>query len=110
MTSGAFLFPARSRGQALTCEFTVPSPGPGQSINPNEVNVYFYPQSGTGGGVIYKVDNQGACNPTTGGWYFDDNANPTRIFLCDASCNTIKAAPGRIEVELHCPTVSPPPR
>jgi von Willebrand factor type A domain len=98
------------RGAALTCEFTVPQPGPNQTVDPNEVNVYFFPQSGSGGGVIYKVDNQGACDPTTGGWYFDNNTNPTRVFLCDASCNTVKATPGRIELELHCPSVAPPPR
>jgi hypothetical protein len=98
------------RGAALTCEFTVPQPGPGQTFNASEVNVYFYPTSGTGGGIIYKVDNAGACDPVSGGWYFDDNANPTRVFLCDASCNSIKATPGRIELELHCPSVAPPPR
>ena len=53
--------------------------------------------------TIYYVANAGACDPTSGGWYYDVNptkGEPTKISLCPASCNALKNdAGGRIDVE-----------
>jgi len=97
------------RGQVLTCEFGMPTPGGGQTVDPNQVNVRFTPEGGPQGDRIFKVDNAAACDGQTGGWYYDDNANPTRIFLCEATCDNIRATPGRIDLELRCPSVIGPP-
>ena len=44
-------------------------------------------------------------NCTTGGWYYDDFANPTRIILCPSSCSAISGdSGGRVDVELGCTT------
>jgi hypothetical protein len=97
----------RIRGQALSCEFGIPTPRPGETLNPNQVNVRFTP-GGAAGEIIFKVDNAGACDPNLGGWYYDDPAAPQRILLCPASCNRVTATPGRIDVELGCSTVTIP--
>src|SRR5207247_98620 len=86
------------RGAALTCEFTIPTPRNGETLDPNLVNVVFTPKTGTGGTIFYKVSDASACDPTLGGWYYDDNSNPTRILLCDSSCNTIKATDGNLDI------------
>jgi hypothetical protein len=97
------------RGAALTCEFTIPTPRNGETLDPNLVNVVFTPKTGTGGTIFYKVNDASACDPTLGGWYYDDNSNPTRILLCDSSCNSIKATDGNLDIVLHCPSQAPPP-
>jgi len=91
------------RGQALTCEFTLPQPDPPNTINPSLVNVLF------NGNLIFKVANEAACDPTQGGWHYNDEAAPTRILLCPASCNQVTNQTGRIDVELGCISQPPPP-
>jgi hypothetical protein len=47
---------------------------------------------GTSGEVLLpRVLTAGACDPSRGGWYYDDNTAPTRIFLCPASCDLAQA-------------------
>jgi len=92
------------RGQALSCEFGIPTPKPGEKLNLSEVNVRFTPGGAPSGDIIYHVDNVGACDPNLGGWYYDDPQNPQRILLCPASCSRVTSNAGRIDVELGCKT------
>jgi len=90
------------RGMALSCEFNIPLPD-NQPPNYNEVNVKHNDD------LIYKVGTDAECDPTRGGWYYDDPAAPQFIRLCPATCDLITTAQGRIDIELHCPTVPLPP-
>ena len=57
--------------------------------------------------ALGKVANAGACGPT-GGWYYDDDANPRRIVLCPAACESAQEsvrAMGGVQVQFGCQTV-----
>ena len=41
-----------------------------------------------------------------GGWYYDDEANPSTIILCPATCETVRGdESGKISVVLGCDTI-----
>ncbi len=95
-------------GQALSCEFDVPTPGPGEPpVDPTKVNVKY-----THGGTTEYIlqDAQDPCDDASNaGWqYFDNN---TKIVLCGAACDKVKNDPqASISIELGCATQSVPPK
>ncbi len=92
----------------LDCGWTIPPPPDGQTFNKGKVNVLFTPGGATDGQPIGKVDNAGKCG-ANGGWYYDDEANPTLVLLCPASCDTIQGDPnGKIDVQFGCDTIAIP--
>jgi hypothetical protein len=58
------------------------------------------------------VADAASCDPQQGGWYYDDNVNPTTIILCQASCDEVSGDPnGHIDILFGCATEPmPPPR
>lgn len=59
--------------------------------------------------TLAKVANAAACGPA-GGWYYDNDAAPTQVLLCPASCDSLNRASapaetGRIEVLFGCATI-----
>ena len=48
------------------------------------------------------IDNQACTNGT--GWRYDDAANPSRILLCDASCDGVKSKAGKVDILFGCTT------
>lgn len=88
---------------ALGCEYTIPQPAMGM-LDYDKVNVQYTP----GGGapqVITNVANAAACDPVTGGWYYDNPAAPTKIILCQTTCAPIESDPaGKIDILLGCAT------
>jgi hypothetical protein len=96
----------RIRGAAvLGCEYLLPSTTPdGQQIDPHKVNISFAPSGGADHELLYAAD-VGTCDATNGGWYYDDANTPTKILLCPATCNAVKADPkASIGVLLGCQT------
>lgn len=89
---------------ALACEYKIPE-ADGGKVNPALVDVAFTPGADAGPSVpIYKVANQAACAGGPG-WYYDNETNPTKITLCDASCTAAKTDPnGRVDILLGCTT------
>jgi hypothetical protein len=90
------------RGSSLACEFRIPAPASGGSLDYTRVNVDF--TQGAAKTRLYKVSGAAACG-TGDGWYFDDPVSPTRIILCPTSCTTAQAATdASVEVQLGCKT------
>lgn len=89
----------------IECEFDIPKPEAG-AINPGAVNVRIV---GDGGETrVYKVGDASDCDDD-GGWYYDDDASPSKVILCPASCDLAQTQvgpgkSGRIEVLYGCPT------
>ena len=59
--------------------------------------------------TFVKVANAAACGPA-GGWYYDNDAAPTQVLLCPASCDFAQSSvgpgkTGRIEVLFGCATI-----
>lgn len=95
--------------QALTCEWLIPAPPAGQTLDPNKVNVDFVDSAAGTSKTIYHVDNAAACDPTQGGWYYDNNAQPTSIKACPATCTEVeKVTLGKINVVFGCATQNLP--
>jgi hypothetical protein len=90
------------RGAALPCDYPLPNGG---QVDPSKVNIEFTP-GGAGPKTIYKVEDASKCDPMTGGWYYDNNAAPTRAIVCPQTCAEFKAGSGgQVNVVLGCPSV-----
>ncbi|MCC6216600.1 MAG: hypothetical protein IT376_17195 [Polyangiaceae bacterium] len=98
---------------AVSCEYVIPPPPPGETLDANKVNVDYYPQgSGSPGSVqpVLRVSGIGDCKPGQGLWYYDDNAAPTRILLCPQTCDAVQSNPAaQIDVLFGCESVFAPP-
>ena len=100
------------RGIALQCEYSLPE-STSQMVDPEKVNVEFNPSGQLDGGPqtpqqLGKVDSEAACAGVPWGWYYDDNMNPTTIFLCPQTCDEAKKDPnGRVEIIVGCTSLPP---
>lgn len=75
---------AEIRANAVSCEFLIPDPPEGETLDPNAVTVRFTDSSGAEVPIPRAMDaSQCGVGP---GWYYDNNITPTKIFLCPASC------------------------
>jgi hypothetical protein len=95
------------RGKALACEFTIPPPKAGGRLDYNKVNVR-YTSGNTPEDLLY-VGSASRCDPMKGGWYYDvdpaGGATPTRVVVCDATCNRFKmVTDGRVDLLFGCAT------
>jgi hypothetical protein len=109
----------------LACEYTIPKTvmaGTGVVFDKDKVNVDFTSNKGVKQ-QVYRVDSLDKCASTKAlGWYYDDNAMPTKILLCPSGCSTIQAptadggvdpsvagsAP-KVDVTLGCKSLYAPP-
>ena len=96
------------RGAHLACEFQIPQPKAGQTLDYSQVNVQLTSAGKTD--VVYYVANVGACDATNGGWYYDVDpkaGTPTKIIACPTSCTAFQAAMGTssVGIALGCTTV-----
>lgn len=92
----------------LSCEFVVPPPKDGGTIDPTKVNVTYTP---TGGGPQEVLqDNNKPCTQGADGWQWD--ATKTKVLLCGATCDKVKGDDGgKIDIVVGCQTkVAPPPK
>ncbi len=94
------------RGGAIACEYLIPTPE-GGTIDFGKVNVQYTP--GTGDKEFFpKVENKAACPPSGDGWYYDNPANPTKVILCQSTCDKIEAdGQAEIGVAFGCTTIVP---
>lgn len=94
-------------GTEVACEFPIPEPPAGEVLDPDEVNVEIGPALGPLD-AIPRVDDLDACGLVADGWYYDDVADPTMIFLCPQSCATIQGIKdGVINIGFGCETILP---
>lgn len=88
----------------LDCSWKIPSPPSGQVFDPGMVNVKYTSGSGTEEDILF-AGGQDKCDPTEGGWYYDDNSNPTTVNACPSTCAHIqKDLQGKIDVLFGCAT------
>jgi hypothetical protein len=94
------------RGAALSCTYLIPVPTKG---NPdfNSVNVQYTPGGGGPVIVLPKVKDKASCPAGGDAWFYDNNAAPKEILLCDATCTKIAAdTKGQIDILLGCATIA----
>ncbi len=98
------------RGAALTCDFAIPEPPSGETLDFGQVNLEFVDSDGTSHQLV-NVSDEGACTDApASGWYYvrDEQSNqPSQISVCPEVCTAFQAAMGASEVNLQigCATI-----
>ncbi len=94
------------RGAALGCTYQIPAPPPGMTADYARVNVVYKPGGGGPEQTFPNVADEAHCPPGGDGWHYDDDAAPTEIILCSATCAKIDAdQAAEIDVVLGCSTI-----
>lgn len=92
------------RGSALACAYLIPLPAMGE-LDYDAVNVQYVPVGGEPI-IIPKVNSKQDCPQSGNAWFYDNNATPKQIIMCDATCETIKKdKDGEVSVIFGCKTV-----
>jgi hypothetical protein len=90
-------------GSKLACEWAIPPPPLGQTFDPKLVNVIYTPD-GQASRDLFNVPSPADCG-TQGGWFYDDNAKPTKVLACPSTCTEIQAdLKAKIAVAFGCKT------
>jgi hypothetical protein len=88
-----------------SCEYPIPPPPDGQSLDPDRVNVLYTPSDGKTQ-TIPRDPSQSSCNQ---GWQYSSDASS--IVLCGDACTAAQNDLGaRVELLFGCKTVSGEPR
>ncbi len=85
----------------IACEYAIPEPEGGESLNPDLVAVTYNDASGAEPRPVARVPDAASCNPSLGGWYYDNPDAPTSILLCPADCDTVSQAPSGAAIEIR---------
>jgi hypothetical protein len=88
------------------CMFTIPMPSQGEPLYDHVNVVLTDPDNPDQKLTIYYVADEAACDPTEGGWYYDDPADPHMIVLCPASCQKVRDTGWNINVAVGCTTIA----
>jgi hypothetical protein len=91
----------RVTNSPAVCQFELPEPPSGLTLDPDLVNVQYRPPGGSAQ-VIPNVENASVCD-TLGGWYYDNNEDPSMIFVCQEVCSMFGGA--IVDVVLGCETI-----
>ncbi len=96
---------------ALSCDWELPSPPQGTTLDLASVNVRFTNEAGFAT-TLGKVSGADACAMFDLGWYYDNPANPKRILACPDTCTKLQqgGAMSKIDVLFGCSTIIAPPR
>jgi hypothetical protein len=90
---------ATIRGAALSCEYKMPAPPAGKTLDLGTVNVVYTSGAGAADTLTYSKD----C--ATPGWRYDNPNAPSKVQLCPTTCNAVKADnAAKIDIELGCAT------
>lgn len=87
----------------LPCDYELPAPPAGASLDPLRVNVGIL-SDGTGTKTLPRAKNAEAC-ASAEAWFYDDPSSPKLIHMCPAACSSISTG-GSIEITLGCETIS----
>ncbi len=87
---------------AVGCDFAVPAPSGGKVVDFSSATVEYTPGSGSAMSLAW-VASASACDPKSGGWYYDSATAPNHMLLCDASCTAVEADPkAKLDVMVGC--------
>ncbi len=89
----------------LPCDYTIPPPPKGETLDYKKVNVAYTPAGSTAEEQLGKVEGMAGCGDRFG-WFYDkaENQMPGKVLLCPAACSKV-AAGGTMNVVYGCNTV-----
>lgn len=89
----------------IGCDWQIPPPPAGETLDPAKVNVNFTPE-GQPTAAVPGVASAAKCDPQKGGWYYDDPTNPSQVIACPATCTAIQAQQNaKIDILFGCDTI-----
>jgi hypothetical protein len=92
----------------VDCEWVIPPPPDGETLDPNLVDVSYTAGSGTVE-TVFGVESAAGCSDQFLGWYYDNPTAPTKLIACDTTCPVLQADDSaRIEVAFGCERPPPP--
>jgi hypothetical protein len=92
------------RQSSIACDFTIPKPSGGKSIEPDKTNVVYTSGDGKANDLLRTKDGTSAtCGNAINSWYFDNPNQPTKIELCPETCKALQPDPnGKVDVVYGC--------
>jgi hypothetical protein len=106
VTENAFLAAVHQIQGQLGCDYAIPAPPSGQTLNYMEVNVVY-----TSGGTDMMIPYSKDCSNTAGWSYaYGDGGTPSQIVLCSGVCQDLKGttSSGSVSVLFGCATSTGP--
>jgi hypothetical protein len=91
-------------GAPLPCEYHIPPPPSGESLDTALVNVGWRAPDATQEEIFPRAGNAASCAGASA-WYYDDPATPGRILLCPEACQRASALGGTMNIAFGCRTV-----
>jgi hypothetical protein len=85
----------------LPCDYAIPPPPKGDTLDPNKVNVGYTPAAGGAEEIFPRAANAGACGSNPG-WYYDDAK--TKVLLCPQACSKAGQG-GSMNIAFGCSTI-----
>jgi hypothetical protein len=96
---------AVERTSRIDCAIPIPEPPDGSFFRRDRINVFL--GDGETSTRVGKVPLAGDCDER-GGWYYDDEADPTSVVLCPATCEQVQPSEGvtrTVDVQFGCLSV-----
>lgn len=94
---------AEIRSEALGCDIEIPETP--EQIDYELVNFTYTPKGMGSPKILPRADDLADCMNKPG-WYYDNNASPTKLILCPASCSTVEAdSAAKISVLFGCKSI-----
>jgi hypothetical protein len=79
-----------------------PTGGP---VDPDRVEFEYTPSQGGGVHKLQRANDASSCG-ADGGWYYDDNDQPTKLVLCPSTCAMVQADPEpQLDILIACAPV-----
>lgn len=89
------------RAGVISCEYTLPIPPASQgTLDFETVELEFTPGKNDPAVTIKKVADANACGATSGGYYYDNPNDPSKVVLCPASCSAVRGGTLDAKVDL----------
>jgi hypothetical protein len=91
------------RATALPCDYAIPAVDGGM-LDPALVNVQYVPGGGGASRVVPKAMGGAPC--TGEGWVYDNEAQPTKVVMCEGTCSTVQQdSMATIKIVFGCQTI-----
>lgn len=87
----------------LPCDYAIPPPPDGETLDPAKVNMEFTAQGTTTPMLLPRAPSEAECM-TNAAWFYDDPAAPTQLRLCPAACELAQSG-GTVDIAFGCETV-----
>ena len=87
----------------LPCDYDLPAPPAGSTLDPNRVNIEVLTPSAEPR-TLPRAAGRDECGAEPA-WYYDDPEVPSRISMCPSACDAISGG-GSVQIQLGCETIS----